>query len=315
MQLPGAIETTAGPLRDLHTKARRLADADKGIWDVSIFNAYRACDDFDVGQAVVVISNGPESSAASIARNLAQDFWRRREEFVDDLLAVETALDIVAARRGNERFVLADMGDRVLAGAPGDSTAILSVALAHPAHLSGAFPVTDAASVAKAQSLGVGGEGAFKLGGGMTPEFMPLPVWARVVHLGDGEFRMRGPYRGGEQTSLGACAVLFIEERLSVLVTTKPGFTHDPDAFEYNGIKLVHQDFVVVKSGYHFTLNFAEIASPLFLRTPGIGYYTPGLQTWKRGRFWPEHDVGASPVIGPETIRSRSHRLVGEGSR
>lgn len=307
MQLPGAIETTAGPLRDLHRQALEQASADRRIWDVSIYNAYRNCDDVDVGQAVVVVSDGPCASAGAIASDLAESFWRRRDEFVDDLLSIDDALGVVASKRGRERFVLADMGDRVLAGAPGDSTAILAAALSRKP-LKGAIPVTDAEGVAQAKSLGVGGEGTFNLGGRMTPGFSPLPVHARVVRLGDGGFRMRGPYRGGEMTSLGATAVLQIDGRLSVLLTAKPGFTHDPEAFESNGIDIGEQDFVVVKSGYHFTLNFAGIASPLFLRTPGIGYYTPGLNSWKRARFWPEHDVGDRPIIGPVTFQRRVGR-------
>ena len=164
-----------------------------------------------------------------------------------------------------------------------------------------------------AQKAGAGAEVELAVGGKLTPGFAPLAVRARVARLSDGNFRMRGPYRGGEWTALGPCAVLDIGGRVSLLVTSKPGFTHDPEAFESNGISLVAQDFIVVKSGYHFELNFKDLATPLLVRSPGIGYYTKGLTTWKRGRFWPEHDVGEAPFIGPQTFHRRFRASPGAG--
>ncbi|MBS7707325.1 M81 family metallopeptidase [Chelatococcus asaccharovorans] len=307
MLLPGGNETAIGPLRELHDMARDLTSRTAGIWDISLYNVFRFLDDAGMGQAVVVTSaEGAEDGARNAAAQLGEAFWRKREEFVDDLLTIDEALARVAANRGTEPYVLADMGDRVLAGAPGDSTAILAALLARGDGLRAAVPITDAASVARAQTLGAGQVARFQLGGGMTPGFAPLDVEARIVSLGDGLFEMRGPYRGGEPTALGPVAVLEIDGRIRVLVTSKPGFTHDPAAFESNGIMIADQDCIVVKSGYHFTLNFAGLARPLMLRTPGIGYFTRGQFTWTQGRFWPEHDVGAMPVESPITFPARS---------
>jgi microcystin degradation protein MlrC len=313
MTLPGAMETTGGPLKALHEEARALAASSPMIWDISLYNVYRALDDADMGQAVCIVTNGDDAGAASIAKRLAQAFWDRRIEFKDDLLEIGEALDLIAGGRGRERFVLADMGDRVLAGAPGDSNAILAATLARPAPLKAAIPLTDAETVAAAQKVGAGATLEVAVGGKLTPGFAPLRVRARVAHLGDGNFKMRGPYRGGEWTALGPCAVLDIDGRISLLVTSKPGFTHDPEAFESNGIPLADQDFIVVKSGYHFELNFKGLATPVLVRSPGIGYYTKGLTTWKRGRFWPEHDVGDAPLLGPQTFHRRSRARTGAG--
>ena len=117
---------------------------------------------------------------------------------------------------------------------------------------------------------------------------------------------MRGPYQGGEESSLGDTAVLRIGQHVTILATSRPGFTHDPEAFEANGVMIAEQDAVVVKSGYHFALNFAGLATPLLVRTPGIGYYTKGIFTWMRGRFWPEHDV-ADPIIEPVVVTRRAN--------
>ena len=313
MTLPGAMETTGGPLKALHEEARALAASSAKVWDISLYNVYRALDDVDMGQAVSIVTNGEHPNAAKFAMRLAQSFWSRRGAFEDDLFEINQALDLVAPKRGRERFVLADMGDRVLSGAPGDSNAILAATLAHPAPLRAAIPLTDAETVAAAQKAGAGAEVQLAVGGKLTPGFAPLSIKARVASLSDGNFRMRGPYRGGEWTALGACTVLDVGGRISLLVTSNPGFTHDPEAFESNGISVIAQDFIVVKSGYHFVLNFKGLATPLLVRSPGIGYYTKGLTSWKRGRFWPEHDVGEAPFIGPRTFHNKSRARPGAG--
>jgi len=87
-----------------------------------------------------------------------------------------------------------------------------------------------------------------------------------------------------------------IDDRLLVVLTTKAAFSHDPAVFTSQGIELASRDFFVVKSGYHFKLNFGAAATPLLVRTPGVGYYTKGSLTYRKARFWPEHDTG-DPVV------------------
>lgn len=302
MILPGAQDTASGPLRELHRQAQQWQAAYPAIWDVSLYNVYRALDDADMGQAAVVVSNGPSPTARDAVTGLVNAFWEHRLEFVDDLRSVDEALALAESRRGVEKFAFADMGDRVLAGAPGDSTFILKALLTRNGPLRAAIPVTDPETVARAKSLGIGAHGKFELGGRLTPNFSPLPLSATVVAIKDGLFRMRGPYRGGETSSLGETAVLNAGH-CSIVVTSKPGFTHDPAAFEAMGVSLAERDIVVAKSGYHFALNFAGLATPLLLRTPGIGYYTPGQFTWRHGRFWPEHE-GVTPFTAPVTFTS-----------
>ncbi len=121
------------------------------------------------------------------------------------------------------------------------------------------------------------------------------------MSVSDGCFRMKGPYQAGELASLGPTA-LFSVGPLSLLLTSRPGFTQDVNAFTSQGIDLAAQDFVVVKSGYHFKLSFAGTATPLLVDTPGLSGYKRGSFTWQRGRFFPEHSVhytASSPRMFP----------------
>ncbi|MBZ9994057.1 M81 family metallopeptidase [Mesorhizobium sp. BH1-1-4] len=291
MILPGAAETGSGPLAEIHARARALAGAHPEIWDISLFNVYPYADDNDMGQAVVVLTHGPTQLAQRAADELAQLFWAWRERFRDNLSTIDEALDLVRQDRGRRPYILADMGDRVLAGAPGDSTAIIEHALGRADRLRGAIPVTDPDSVQAAAKAGIGARVTLGIGGRLTPGFAALTVSGVVAAINDGRFVIKGPFGAGEETSLGHTAVLVVDDRLSILLTSSPGFTHDPAAFESQGIDVASQDFVVVKSGYHYKLNFAGIGTPLGVATPGIGYYTPGLLHWKRARFWPEHEL------------------------
>lgn len=296
MILPGAAETAAGPLREIHNQARVAAKDCPAIWDVSLFNVFRYADDEDIGQAAVVLTNDAGQKGELVAGSLARAFWEKRARFADDLLSIGEALDVVAAANSRRPFVLADMGDRVLAGAPGDSTAILKAALERRDGLRGAIPITDPRCVDIAFKVGVGNVVACAVGGRITPGFKPLPITGKVIHLSSGEFTLAGPFQGGEPSSMGRTAVLEIDDRLLIVLTTKAAFSHDPAVFTSQGIELASRDFFVVKSGYHFKLNFGAAATPLLVCTPGVGYYTKGSLTYRKARFWPEHDTG-DPVV------------------
>ncbi|WJH38853.1 MlrC C-terminal domain-containing protein (plasmid) [Aliirhizobium terrae] len=123
----------------------------------------------------------------------------------------------------------------MLGGAPGDSTAILSHALARGGNLRGAIPVTDAQSVRAARLAGIGTEVNLDIGGRATPGFCPLAIRGTVKAVGTGRFVIAGPFGGGDKTTMGNTAIVTVEDRLTVLLTSLPGFTHDPAAFTSQG--------------------------------------------------------------------------------
>src|SRR3546814_6861942 len=84
-----------------------------------------------MGQAVLALTDGETAPGQRIAEALGELLWSWRDRFRDQLPDIAAALDLVAAPPAARPFAIADIGDRVLAGAPGDSTAILAAALAH----------------------------------------------------------------------------------------------------------------------------------------------------------------------------------------
>ncbi|WP_287364856.1 M81 family metallopeptidase [Mesorhizobium sp.] len=301
MTLPGACDTASGPLAEIHAKARDYAALCPSIKDISIFNAFRFVDDDEMGQVVTVLSDGRDTKTASLAVDLANRFWIERERFKDDLLAVDELFDLIRNSPEKRPFVIGDMGDRVLAGAPGDSTVLLSAVLDHYPGLRGALTITDPAAAARAAEAGMGATITLPVGAGFTPGFTSRLITGRVDHVSDGDFVLDGPFHGGERSVMGRTAVLRVDNRLHVLLTGKPAYSHDPAAFTSQGLVLKDLDFVVSKSGYHFTLNFAGRATPVLVNTPGIGYYRKGEFKYEKSRFWPEHNIPAP------TIAARQH--------
>lgn len=286
--------TASGPFAEIRARADQLIAQEPSLLDISLYQVYRFSDyEEQKGHAAVVLANGSPEIAERAAQELAERFWRERERFDSPLPSIDEALDRVAADRESLRpFVLGDTGDRVLAGAPGDSTAILERAMRRTECLKGVVPVTDPVSVATATAAGIGAEIEISVGGRLTPGFAPLKVRGTVVHLGDGQFEIAGPVLGGERSSLGRTAVLRVDGRFTVLLTSEPGLTHTPSAFTSQGIDLAEQDFVVAKSSSHFHANFAGMATTLEVATPGLSRFTRGFFPWSNSRFWPEQDIG-----------------------
>jgi len=292
----GGWETTDEPLATLHRMAREAIAAAPGrLLDVSIFNVHPYRDVPEMGQAIIAIADGDAALAERSVAAIAQAMWRWRERFKDDFASIDRALDRVAARDPSLPLVLSDMGDRVLAGAPGDSTAILRRLRERGLALRGVHPATDPASAARAIAAGIGATVRLELGGGITPGFAPMAIAGRVLHVSDGDFVQKGLYQGGQRSALGPCAVLDCDGQ-TVLVTTAAGMTQDPAAFTSQGIDIAAHDFVVAKSGNHFKISFAGVAVPLVVDTPGMSTHDFHFFPYTQTRFWPVHDLQLDAV-------------------
>ena len=291
MVLRGGLETNDLPLVDLHKRARDWLAREPRLLDISICNVHAYLDVPGLGQAILAIADGEGHIAAAAATDIATHMWDVRDRFADTFPSIDGALDTVLARPEQRPWVLADRGDRVLAGAPGDDVAILRRLIDRRLGLRAAVPITHPRAVAAAQDAGVGGEVRLQLEGQIPPGVQPLPVTGRVLALTDGRFVMRGPFQAGQPSCLGDTAVVAVD-RVKLLLTSLAGLTQDPEAFESQGIQIAAQDLLVVKSGYHFKLSFAGLATPLVVDTPGMTNWRPGLFQYRHARpFYPEDDV------------------------
>jgi len=287
--LRGGYETSQYPMRELHDMAREaLKRAPRRLLDVSICNVNPFLDVAGMGQAFIAIADNDPQLAADVVRHLAIECWIRRDQFRDDFLDIEAALETIESHPDKKPYVLSDYGDRVLAGAPGDSIEVLRSLVNSGRNLACAIPVTDPEAVQKAIAAGVGAQVKIEVGGKSTPYLRPMVVEGTIVHLSNGDFVQRGPYQAGQRTTLGPTAVIRAR-RNYVVATSVAGMTQDPVAFTSQGIDIGNLDFVVTKSGNHFKLNFEGIAEPLVALTPGLSVYKPGVFPFRNAQIYPDH--------------------------
>jgi len=293
--LRGGYETHDHPLCELHREARlAIARSPGQLLDVSIFNIQPFLDVAGMGQSFVAITDGDARMAGAIVSSLARECWNLRDQFVDDMMDLDAALDTIEKNADRRPYVLSDYGDRVLGGAPGDSIEVLRALQSRGSTLSCAIPVTDPQAVRVATAAGVGARIRVAIGGTLSPSLRPLEIEGTVVSVSDGDFVQRGPYMSGQRTTLGRTAVIQ-SGRNWIIVTTVAGMTQDPNAFTSQGIDIGSLDFVVTKSGNAFKMSFAGIAEPIVAATPGLSLHKPGTFALQHARVYPDHAI-ANPT-------------------
>lgn len=278
----GNDETAQGPLAELHARAQAAARAGHGILDVSIFNVNPFIDGAGVGQTVLVYARDASAlpRARALAADLAQSIWDGRDRYVHALPDIDTLL---RQHDGSpRRLIVGDFGDRVLAGGPGDSLHVLDRALALTRRRVAAI-VTDPEALRQCQQAGLGAQVELAAGGRYSADCAAVTVSGRVAALGDGTFRNRGAFMRGATLLLGPHAVLR-NPRYDLLIAQEAVMSQDPGCYLDAGIDLDAMDLIVVKSGYHFKLAFADMGECACAETPGLTGYHPERLPFERAR-------------------------------
>src|SRR5690606_14807152 len=123
-------------------------------------------------------------------------FWELREDFVLEFPSVAEAVAAAVSGRAHPA-ILADVGDNIGAGTPGDSTFILHELIAQKAERAVVI-IADAGSVEKAVNAGVGSRVELEVGGKVDRlHGEPVRLTGDVINITDGVFRNRGPMRDG----------------------------------------------------------------------------------------------------------------------
>jgi microcystin degradation protein MlrC len=295
----GNDETATGPLAALHGLiAQRLA-AEPALLDASIFNVNPFIDGEGVGQTVLVYARHAQGlpAAAQLADSLAEGLWAARDDFVHQLPTLPQARDCHPGP-----LVVGDFGDRVLAGAPGDSIAVLREVQERWPGQRVVAPLTDPEALAACQRAGAGQALRLSLGGCYTPGRPSITLEGTVRALGDGSYRNRGAFMRGAQLRIGPYAVLE-GEHWSLLITEQPLMSQDPGCFLDCGIDLATASFIVAKSGYHFKLAFGDYGTCVCVATPGLSNYDP--QTLPITKARPLYPLD-QPVFEARALPTRS---------
>ncbi len=212
--------------------------------DAAIWVGYAWADE-PRNQAVVMATGDDKEQVSKAAEELANHFWKVREEFefVAPTATLEESLEMAFASK-EQPFIISDMGDNPTAGGAGDVTWTLQELLARPEFQSEKGPSLIYASipgpelVAKAVEVGVGGKVDALAGAAIDDRFAP-------------PLRLKGTIMAIEHGDRHAETEVVVKiGSANVIVTKKRKPYHKEADFTRLGLNPKETDIVVVKIGY-----------------------------------------------------------------
>ncbi|MCL4506079.1 MAG: M81 family metallopeptidase [Chloroflexi bacterium] len=204
--------TEQPPLQPMHRRAQEM-ERDPRVVNVSVMGGFAYADTPYSGVSAIVTTTGDRPLAQALARELAGIAWEHRAAADYKGLPVDEAVRrALAAPRGP--VVLADVGDNIGGGTPGDGTVLLQALLnTGDRDLSAAVIITDPEAVARAVQAGSGAPVEMAVGA-KCDDLHGRPVWLRgvVERLTDGRYHIEGKDHFaqlyGRDVNMGRCAVV-----------------------------------------------------------------------------------------------------------
>lgn len=268
---PFCQATSEPPMRELLERAHRR-EREEGMVAVTVSGGFCYADIPHVGLAVTVVANGDGERAQEAAEELAQWAWEERERFVAHLPGPEEAVAEAMARvrRGERPIVLADVGDNIGGGTPGDGTVLLEELLRQGAQ-EALVVLADPEAVSRALQAGVRTEVELEVGGKSPDSFSrPLPVRGWVRLLSDGFFLCKGPMWEGRREDMGRTAVLQVEG-VTLVLTERRQPPWNLQQLRSLGLEPSEFAILTVKSAIAFRAAYEPIAAHiLYVDTPGL---------------------------------------------
>jgi microcystin degradation protein MlrC len=223
----------------------------------------------EFGSSVMITTDNDPALATSLCSELASELWARREEYLPELLSAEEGVQ-QALEHLEGLTVLSDAADATTSGAPGDSVWILRELVKHDWPRPTLCTVVSPEVVQQAESLGVGAENVFSLGGVRDHRFgTRIEFPAKVERLFDARFTLSGHIGKNLPIHMGRCAVLR-RKNVVMVVTSRSGPHFAPELFQAAGYDPFAASVLVAKSPCGFRAAYAARAARIFsIRAPG----------------------------------------------
>lgn len=271
MVVPAERANTQDPRSVSYSLRRMLVDLEnrQDILSAGLATVQPWLDIPDLGTSVLVVSDDDAELATSECSRVAAEVWRRRREYLPELIPVAEAVR-QAHQSPTGLVVLGDGADATTSGAPGDNTAILQELLHYDWPRPALITLVSPEVVNLARQKGVGAEWVARLGGVRDIRFSrPLEVAVRVVRLFQASFVMSGHLARNMAIDMGPAAVLQ-KGNVFMVATTRPGPHFAPDLFKAAGFDPAQASVLVAKSPCGFRAAYQELASQiLMVQSPG----------------------------------------------
>jgi microcystin degradation protein MlrC len=237
--------------------------------------------------SAVVVTDNDRPLARRIAASLLRSAWEGRDRAVDEVRPRVPSEEFLATLRSlpSGTVVAADPQDAVTAGFPGDCPELLRLLLADGNETSCQI-LTDPGFAERAFALGVGQTIRGPLGGTWGGDlYDPVEVTATIRLLSDGRLQQsREPLPGHleiSNRSMGRTAVVEIENRIAVVVTSVPVMSTEPTVYRSVGIEPYEYRLVVAKSVNQQRFHYTDTAG--FIDFGGLGWgRAASSYTWQK---------------------------------
>lgn len=261
--------TDDSPCRELYA----LADAQlrqNGVLSNSVLLGFPYADVAEMGTSAIVVTDNDAALARTLADEIGDYIVSNRQQFVGEMISVDSALDAIAA--GEKPVCLLDTGDNVGGGSPADGTVLVAALHARGAGRWLAM-IYDPQSVEAATCAGVGAELRMSIGA-KTDDLhgASLVVDCDVISIHDGQWTETQIRHGGHSRGeMGPTAVVRTDRGGTIILTSRrqPPFTLAP----IRACNLNPADFDVhVAKGVHAPVAAYREVCRRFIRvnTPGV---------------------------------------------
>ncbi|MEX0819380.1 MAG: M81 family metallopeptidase [Pirellulaceae bacterium] len=221
------------------------------------------------GSSVVVTTDNDPEAARAACESVAEEFWRRRREYLPQLVSAAEAVRLAYDESG--LTVLSDAADATTSGAPGDSVWILTELLKYRWPRQALVTVVAPEVVEQCADVAPDTPVTVHLGGVRDNRFgTTIEVDASVERCFDARFTMTGHIGKNMPIDMGRAVVLRHESNTRVIVTTRSGPHFAPELFRAAGFEPFEASVVIAKSPCGFRAVYADHAAAIYsVKAPG----------------------------------------------
>jgi microcystin degradation protein MlrC len=268
---PGVFQHTGShPMKDIIGRAKEWEKESDVRW-ISSMPGFPYADVPDAGFTVIVLTNGNQRLAESIADDMADFVWNLRVPLASRKLpkpkeGVEKVMRLQA--EGKTPVIIADHSDRT-----GDGTHVLEQLLKQGAKNFGISTIKDPKAVLEVMDKAEEGDiVTVKVGGYEYLSGNPVEITGQVEFLGDGDYIKTGPMGKGSKTLLGPTAVINLGENNHVVISSTLHQVTDHAGFTSFGLDFESLEIISLKSRVHFRAFYETVAGSIVeIDSPGLG--------------------------------------------
>ncbi|HIM09652.1 TPA: M81 family peptidase [Candidatus Poribacteria bacterium] len=197
--------------------------------------------------------------------SVIDDLWNRRDEFLVDIPDTSSAID-QALSEDISPVIVVDLGDVVLAGAPGTSTKLFDEIKTHPARPKAVLTLCAPELVSDWRDCKPGCEVYANI---PSEEEGDVTISGRIERVSHEKYRLGGSFLSGVEFDPGTRIVLQVDH-VTLVLTSIPESAQDPNFYTSLGIDLSRLKIIVVKSHNTFKPSYAELTQTIkYADTPG----------------------------------------------